>query len=171
MNIDGNAPARVTRHTLVAAPQDRVWQLLTDIDHWSDWHPEISSAHLAAPLAGGTTFRWKANGAPVRSRIEQIEAPGLVVWSGRSLGLRAIHLWRLEPAPDGGTRVTTEESLSGLPARVARRGAQRILEKSLDSFLAALAAEAKGTADRLARASASPGRSGTRACPSSRGRR
>ena len=37
-----------------AAPA-RVWQVWSDIDHWSEWNPDMVASHLDGPLAQGTT--------------------------------------------------------------------------------------------------------------------
>ena len=64
------------------------------------------------------------------------------------MSIKAMHEWRLEPR-DGGTHVETEESFSGLLARLFRGQLQKTLDKSLDEGL-----ELKGEAER--RAGAAP---------------
>lgn len=143
MNIDPDAPARSRAETTTAAPPETTWQVLADIGSWSDWNPDVTSVRLEGPLAPGTVFRWKAGGARIRSRIEAVDPPTALTWSGRSLGLRARHTWRLTPTADGGTHVVTEESLSGLPARLFSGRVQSMLDRSLQTVVAALRAEAE----------------------------
>lgn len=58
------------------------------------------------------------------------------------MSINAVHEWRLEPS-DGGTRVETEESFSGLLARLLRRQLQKTLDKSLRDGLEHLKREAE----------------------------
>jgi len=112
MNIDHNAPLRAKKEIQVAAPREQVWSLLTDIDRWPEWQPNVSSAKLEGDLAVGTTFRWKANELGIKSTIQELEHGRNIGWTGTSLGMKAIHLWTLKTHGNG-TRIITEESLSG----------------------------------------------------------
>lgn len=56
--------------------------------------------------------------------------PRLVAWSGTTLGIGAIHVWRLQPV-DGRTRASTDESYEGLVARVLRRPSDATTRDSL----------------------------------------
>lgn len=47
------------------------------------------------------------------SRLEQVEAPRTVCWSGRALGTAAIHVWTITPDADG-VVVTNSESIDNL---------------------------------------------------------
>jgi hypothetical protein len=88
------------------------------------------------------TFRWKAGPGTITSRIEHFERPQLVAWSGRTLGIRAIHVWRLE-AQNGRTLARTEESYDGLVARVLRRSLQKTLDTALTDGARYLKTEAE----------------------------
>jgi carbon monoxide dehydrogenase subunit G len=129
--IDGDAPVVSAAEVEIDAPIEHVWAVLTTIDQWPSWNPDVKSVSMAGPLAVGSTFRWKAGPGTISSIIEHVESPRLVAWSGRTLGIRAFHVWRLE-ARDGKTHAHTEESYDGLVARVLRRS----LQKTLDSALA-----------------------------------
>jgi hypothetical protein len=63
-------------------------------------------------------------------------------WTGSSLGIRAIDVFRLE-ARDGGTVVTEEESWGGLLARLFRSRMRRTLQSGIESGIQALKAEAE----------------------------
>ena len=142
MEIADDAPVRARREVQIAAPVDVVWDVLSDIDAWPRWNAEVQSATVAGAVAPGTEFRWKAGPGTIQSRIERAERPRLLAWTGRTFGLSAIHVWRLEPRA-GGTHVTTEESMEGLPARVLRGMVQKNLDKSLDAWLRGLQTEAE----------------------------
>jgi uncharacterized protein YndB with AHSA1/START domain len=129
----------------IEAPIDRVWAVLTAIERWPDWNPDVKSASLAGPFAEGATFRWKAGPGTITSVVEHVDRPRLVVWRGRTLGIRALHVWRLE-AHDGKTHVRTEESYEGRVARLLRRPLQKTLDTALADGVRYLKVEAERSA-------------------------
>jgi hypothetical protein len=142
MEIDESAPAIVRRSATVAAPPAVVWQLLSRIDEWPAWQEEVEHARLTGPLAPGSTFRWKAGPFTIASRLEEVEPERSIGWSGGSLGVRARHVYRLDPA-GGGTAVASEESWNGLLARLLPGVARRRLAAGVDGALTALGREAE----------------------------
>ena len=126
----------------IAAPPEVVWDVLTGFERWPDWNPEVKSMSFDGPVAPGSEFRWKAGPGTIVSTLEQVEPPRLVRWRGRTLSIKALHQWRLEPR-DGGTHVETDESFTGLLARLFRRPLQKTLDKSLTEGLEHLKREAE----------------------------
>ena len=143
MKVDAHAPLTGRDEITIQAPPETVWSVLTDIAGWPQWQSGVSSAALDGELAVGTTFRWKANGLGITSTIQDLRPGRRIGWTGDSLGMRAIHLFALEPQ-DGVTRVTTEESLSGWLARILKFFDANYLDKSLASSLQALKTRAEG---------------------------
>jgi hypothetical protein len=76
----------------------------------------------------------------ITSTIERVEAPRLIAWTGKTLGIKAIHFWYLE-ARNGKTVVRTEESYDGLVARVFRGSIQKVLDRALETGLRGLKTE------------------------------
>jgi uncharacterized protein YndB with AHSA1/START domain len=136
------APVRSKRAIDIAAPPDIVWDVLTQLDRWPQWNPDVKSMAFDGPLAPGSEFRWKAGPGTIVSTLEQVEPPRFVRWRGRTMSIRAIHEWRLEPK-DGGTAVETEESFYGLLARLLRGPLQKTLDKSLADGVEHLRREAE----------------------------
>jgi hypothetical protein len=64
----------------------------------------------------------------------------LIAWSGKTLGIKAIHFWHLEPR-NGSTFVRTEESYEGLVTRLFRGPIQKTLDKALADGLQYLKTE------------------------------
>jgi uncharacterized protein YndB with AHSA1/START domain len=141
MNIDGDAPVQVRAETTIDAPPEVVWDILAAVDRWSTWNPEVARAHLDGPLSPGASIRWKAGRAPITSTVATVVRPSELAWTGRTLGLHAVHVWRLE-AHEGGTRIRSEESMRGLPALLARGRVTAMLERALQAWFTALEAEA-----------------------------
>jgi hypothetical protein len=97
---------------------------------------------FSGPLAPGTEFRWKAGPGTIVSTLERVEAPRYIAWRGRTLTIDAYHEWWLEPR-DGGTHVRTQESFTGLLARLLRGMLQKTLDKSFADGLERLKREAE----------------------------
>jgi hypothetical protein len=140
MKIDSDAPVQAWAAAFIAAPLDLVWRVQADPTDWPRWNPDVQRVDFPGPLASGTEFRWKAGGVRIVSRLEAVDPPRELGWTGRSLGLRAVHVWRFEEA-EGGTRVETEESFSGVPARLFAVMLRRTVASSLDTSLRALREE------------------------------
>jgi len=142
MEVNKRAPVVAASEIEVAAPPEIVWDLIADIDGWPRWNPDVKEASLSGGLAEGSTFRWKAGSGVITSRFRRLERPRLLGWTGRTFGIYAIHVYRLEPR-DGQTIVSTAESWDGWPARLLRRRMQTMLEDALHPALQALKAEAE----------------------------
>jgi uncharacterized protein YndB with AHSA1/START domain len=137
MEVDKNAPVIAQAEIEVAAPSDAVWDVLTDFERWPTWNPDVKEMSFNGEVAEGSEFRWKAGPSTISSTIRRIERPRLIAWTGKTLGINAVHVYRLEPR-SGSTLVRTEESYAGLAARLARGWMQKKLETSLDAGLRSL---------------------------------
>ncbi len=136
------APVRSRREIDVAAPPDVVWEVLTDFDRWQEWNPGVKSMSFDGPLAPGAMFRWKAGPGTIVSTVEEIDRPRYIRWRGRTLSIAAVHEWRFE-GRDGGTHVETDESFSGMLARLLRGSLQKQLDRALEEGLEHLKREAE----------------------------
>ena len=137
-----DAPVKSRVELKIAAPPERVWDILTRFQDWPRWNPDVKSMAFDGPVAPGSEFRWKAGPGTIVSTLEVVEPPRYIRWRGHTMSINAVHEWRLEPS-DGGTRVETEESFSGLLARLLRRQLQKTLDKSLRDGLEHLKREAE----------------------------
>ena len=142
MKVNESAPAVASAKVEVAADPEIVWEVLTSIDDWPRWNPDVSSASLEEGLSEGARFRWKAGPGTITSTLQRIDRPRLIAWTGRTFGIKAIHVHRLEPLGEG-TVVSSEESWEGLPVRIFRGRMQKTLEKSIEPGLGRLKAEAE----------------------------
>jgi hypothetical protein len=117
----------------IQAPPDRVWAVLCDIQHWSEWTPTVISVRAldAGPLAVG-------NGAlvrqprllPARWQITELEEGRSFNWITRGPGLLVTACHSIEDAA-GGSRATLSLDFSGflgpLVARLTRGLNERYL--------------------------------------------
>jgi uncharacterized protein YndB with AHSA1/START domain len=137
------APVSASAEAEIAAPVETTWDVLTDIERWPDWNPDVKSVDLEGEVTTGSVFRWKAGPGTITSTVDRLERPNLIAWTGTTLGgLRAHHVWHLEER-NGKTHVRTSESFLGLLARIFRRSLRKTLERSLGNGLRYLKAEAE----------------------------
>ena len=102
------ADRELRAETTVAAPPDRVWELLTDLSRMPDWSPEL--LRMVPLKRGGLRVgqwylglnRRKAVVWPTRSVVAVLEPGRSLAWDTRSSGARWV--WELKPDGDG-TRV------------------------------------------------------------------
>jgi hypothetical protein len=142
VKVNESAPAVASAEVEVAASPEIVWEVLTSIDEWPSWNPDVRSATLERGLTEGARFHWKAGPGTITSTLQRIDRPRLIAWTGRTFGIKAIHVHRLEPRGPG-TAVWSEESWEGLPVRILRGRMQRTLEQSIEPGLGHLKAEAE----------------------------
>lgn len=147
--INRAAPIVGTSETEVAAARDVVWDVLTAIELWPSWNPDVKAASMHGPLAQGSEFRWTAGPGRITSTLEDVEPPRRVAWSGKAFGLQALHVYVLD-ARNGTTLVRTEESYDGLLAHLFRARLQKTLDDALESGLLHLKAEAERRTAQLA---------------------
>lgn len=140
--INGKAPAVGYEEALVKASIETVWDLLSDLEGWPGWNKSVSKMELKGDVKAGTLFVWVADGSRMISKIEELDRPGRIVWSGRLFGIRAIHVWEFVEK-DGATLVRTRESFDGLVVKLFRRPVKRILDKALKQGIMALKIEAE----------------------------
>jgi len=117
MHIDEKAPVSASGSIEIAASPREVWAVLTDIEGWPRWNPDVYEASMDGPLEAGTRFRRKAGTGTITSVLQIVVPEQKTVWSGTPMGVHARHGWRLEPT-QWGTLLTSEESWRGWSARL-----------------------------------------------------
>lgn len=68
-----------------------------------------------------------------------------LAWTGRTWGIRAVHIWSFEEG-EGGVVVRTEESFDGVIVRIFAKAMRRTLASSLVRGLAVLKNECESRA-------------------------
>jgi hypothetical protein len=78
MHIDERAPAIAQGGIEIDADAQIVWDVLTDIDEWPAWNPDLKtgSGDGGPPLDRGSVFRWKAGPGTITSPDAQ-DAPAV----------------------------------------------------------------------------------------------
>ena len=139
---DKEAPVYSREEVVVKAPPETVWDVISKIDEWPRWNADIKEARIEGDLAPGTSFTWKAGPGTIRSTLREVDRPHVLGWTGRTMGIPAIHVYRLEQA-DGQTRVVLEESWNGVLSRLLRKPFQKTLDKAVRDGLRAVKTEAE----------------------------
>jgi len=100
----------------VAAPIERVWETLVDLESYPRWNPFTVSVRSNLEVGAPVRMRVKMAklGITVRQRevVREIEAPRRLVWGARMLGVRAERVQTLAEVT-GGTRYRTEDVIEG----------------------------------------------------------
>jgi uncharacterized protein YndB with AHSA1/START domain len=122
MNItaDRNAQAYLKEEILIQAPVDKVYRVVTDINHWPEWQSAVSEAKLQTLLAEGAEFVWKVNGLRIKSRIHTVNEKSELGWTSKMFWIEAVQNWQFFEE-EGNARVRIEESLSGFGSRLMRK--------------------------------------------------
>lgn len=144
MNIDTTAPLIGKKDIEINAPVHHVWAIQSDIKSWPKWQKDISSVNIEGKLTKGTVFKWKAMGMNITSVLQEVNENKTIGWSGKSIGMNAIHVWKFEKQGNK-TIVTTEESLSGWFPMLIRLFKPDFLEQSLSKSLLNLKNQAEKT--------------------------
>lgn len=134
MEIKENAPARARAEVKINADPELVWNVLIDVKNWPNWNLDVKNVVMDQKFAVGSQFKWKAGPGTITSKLQEIEKPELLVWTGKTMGIHAVHVWRLKPI-DGQTLISSEESWDGLIVRILSGSMQKTLKQSTESGL------------------------------------
>ena len=106
--------------TVIPAPVDRVWELLTDVERWPTWYRACRWVRIES--AGRMpSFRWKAHPVELRSRVISADRPHVFTFVADGSGVHAERTFTLRPTSDGlGTVVADHETQIGWLPRFGR---------------------------------------------------
>lgn len=125
METNKKAPLQFHHEIVIDAAPEQVWAVLADMEHWNTWNSDIAFLNLRGELKAGTQFVWKEKGAQPISHLESVILNRQLGWTGKAMGLFAVHIFTLVPQ-NGGTLVVQEESLEGLLVSVLKPLMRRI---------------------------------------------
>ena len=115
-------PRSLRAETTIAAPPERVWEILTDFASFKSWNPFIrrASGELRPGAKLDIQLRiYKRNLTRFRPTVTAASAPNELRWHA-TLGFPGVmdvdRYFLLEPTADGGTRFRQGEHCSGLLA-------------------------------------------------------
>jgi hypothetical protein len=102
--------------TVIQAPAERVWALLTDAPAMTSWNSTLTS--IEGPIELGGTVKMRVPEAPSRTfapKVTRFEPNRMMEWREGNPLFLGVRTYTLTPAPDGGsTRFEMTEVFSGL---------------------------------------------------------
>ncbi len=140
MKANPNAPVFATHEIEINAPPDAVWKVLTDFGGWPSWNPNVQKVYAIESISKGTVFKWVSGGSKIKSTIQEIDPPKMIIWTERVMGIRSIHVWSLTSRKSR-TLVRAEGSYAGPVTWLFRRSLQKMLEVALSDVSAGLKVE------------------------------
>lgn len=61
------------REVEINAPVEKVWQAITDPNHWPEWFPGVDAVSAVTAVGQGGTFEYTSDGKPGRGVIRKME--------------------------------------------------------------------------------------------------
>jgi len=138
--INPNARIKSSNKIVINANSVDVWKVLTDIDTWASWQTEIKSPVVEGLVKAGANFTWKTGGLKIKSVLHTVEPYTQFGWTGKSLGIFAIHNWTITEL-NKQTEVLVEESMEGILTWVLKPILKSGLEKGNQKWLKLLKKE------------------------------
>lgn len=142
-SINQNAPVQCSKTIVINATPERIWQILTGINEWSNWQKEIKKPLLNGQLIPGSTFDWKTGGAKIHSILHTVEPFTQFGWTGKTFGMLAIHNWTINKVNEQ-TEVRVDESMEGFVAALFKKSFNKNLEKGMINWLKFLKLKCEG---------------------------
>ena len=107
----------------IAASQQEVWAVLTDLGGWKSWNPILLEPR--GDLVVGSVVRMKLKlgrvSMPMKQKIIEVTAPSVLRWESRfgpTWMFLVTRTFRIEPAGEGKVRLEQSEVGTGLLARL-----------------------------------------------------
>ena len=119
--------------TDIAAPAERVWQVMSATERWAEWTPSVTSVKRldGGPLAVGSRAVIRQPWfPPALWKVTAIEPGRSFTWVSRAPGLRVIGHHSVEPA-GAGSRATLSLDLQGFLGGVWGRMTGNITKRYL----------------------------------------
>jgi uncharacterized protein YndB with AHSA1/START domain len=132
----------------VAAPPERVWEVLVDVERWPEWTESVREARPLepGPLAVGSRVEVSQPRIPTGTYTVTALDPGRTfTWEQRQPGSTVSAHHECAPLPDGGTRVELRVVMSGAVGGVVGRLYRKLTERYLALESAGLKARAEAT--------------------------
>ncbi len=141
-NVNKSAPVQTVQKIYINASPEKIYKIMTDVNQWSSWQPDIKQPLLNSKFDKGNSFSWKSGGLNIHSTIHTAIPNNKIGWSGPAFGCFAIHNWTFTQMI-GYTEVSVEESMEGWLVKLMRKKFQGGLEQSLQIWMKNLKIEAE----------------------------
>jgi uncharacterized membrane protein len=134
----------------IAASAERVWDVLSDVEHWSDWTESVRWVRRLdeGPLRNGSQAKISQPRIPtVDWTVIDLEPGAGFTWISTGFGARTTARHTIELLPDGGTRVRLSVEQSGPIGSLVGRLYAGLTDRYLATEAAGLKAACEGTGE------------------------
>ena len=120
----------------IAAPAERVWQVMSDIERWHEWTPSVTSIQRLGGDDSGDALLSIGSRVVIRQpkfppalwKVVAIERGRSFTWVSVAPGLRVVGHHSVEPTP-AGSRATLSLDLQGILGGLWGRMTKEITER------------------------------------------
>ncbi|MBK1897017.1 SRPBCC family protein [Chryseobacterium paridis] len=141
-DINRNAPVKTQQKITIHASPEKIYRIMSDVNHWSTWNKDIQDPVMNTPFVKGNSFDWKSGGLTICSTLHTTIPNRKIGWSGPAFGAFAIHNWTFV-RDSNDTQVIVDESMEGWLVSMMSTKFQTHLEQSLQTWLKDLKTEAE----------------------------
>src|SRR5688572_11083066 len=103
--MEGNIPMLIERSIDIAAPPEKVWEIMSDVRRWSEWTDSINyveSLDGEGPLQVGRRYKiFQPKLPPAVWKVSALEPGRYFEWQSNGPGMKMSAGHRVEPAPGG----------------------------------------------------------------------
>lgn len=133
-SINQNELLKCSKAITINLSSKKVWEVLSDIDNWAIWQTDINNSKLNGELKPTNTFSWNSGGANILSTLQIVDPNKELSWTGKSLGIRAIHTWKLSEQ-NGRTTIFVYESMEGFLVGLFKKTFNKKLNSGMQKWL------------------------------------
>ena len=137
LDVNGAIVAGAFRR--IEAPAARVWEVLLAVGQWPEWYGTIKDLKVRdETFSKGSKFSFRTGPATIKAAIDVADEPEVFRFTGKSAG--SITTYAFSLTADGEhTEVRAAQSMGGLATRAMKPVLQGVAEKSVVTWLDALA--------------------------------
>ena len=131
----------------ISATPERVWEVLTDVERWSEWTETVTSVKRLdeGPLRSGSRAKIDQPKIPETEYVVTELEPGRsFTWVATGPGVITTARHVVEALPDGGSRVTLSVQQGGLVGSVMGRFYRGLTDRYLANEADGLKARSEG---------------------------